>query len=154
MCNLHNRLVIHMYSFLLQAMEKLSVMLLLVSKLQKVQNSWSWIPQYMKVYKKRKLKLEMLFILRLTVELSRWIQGCHVKWFISVLIYTYKTGILWVWLSVCLSTFFSATKIPSFMTFWLKASFGCGWNMTKPDFRNFDFYGFYGYFSCFLKCVF
>ena len=32
----------------------------------------------------------------------------------------------------------------------LMASFGPGWNMTKPDFRNFDFYGFYGHFSCIL----
>ena len=58
-----------------------------------------------------------------------------------------------VCLSVC-PRFFSATKSPSFMKFWLKASFRPGWNMTKPDFRNFDFYGFYGHFSCFLKCVF
>ena len=47
-----------------------------------------------------------------------------------------------------------ATKSPSFMKFWLKASFGPGWNMTKPDFRNLDFYGFYRHFSCFSKCVF
>ena len=40
---------------------------------------------------------------------------------------------------VCLSMFFSATKSPSFMKFWLKASFGPGLVMTKPDFQNFDF---------------
>ena len=56
-----------------------------------------------------------------------------------------------VCVSVCLSTFFSATKSTSFMKFWLKASFGPGWSMTKPDFRNFDFYGFYGPFLCFFK---
>ena len=37
-------------------------------------------------------------------------------------IYTYKMNLLG--LSVCLSMFFSATKSPSFMKFWLKASFG------------------------------
>ena len=69
-------------------------------------------------------------------------------------IYTYKTLILCVCLSLCVFTFSEPTKSPSFMKFWLKASFGPGWNITKPDFRNSDFYGFYGHFSCFLKCVF
>ena len=69
-------------------------------------------------------------------------------------IYTYKTWILSVCLCVCVFAFSEAAKSPSFMKFWLKASFGPGWSMTKPDFRNFDFYGFYGHFSCFLKCVF
>ena len=39
-----------------------------------------------------------------------------------------------VCLCVCVSTYFSASKSPSFMTFRLKASFGPGWNMTKSDF--------------------
>ena len=53
-------------------------------------------------------------------------------------IYTYKTWILSVCMSVC-PRFFSATKSPSFMKMWLKASFGPGWSMTKPDFRYFHY---------------
>ena len=61
-----------------------------------------------------------------------------------------------VGLSVCVSMFFSATK--SFMEFWLKASFGSGWNMTKPDFLIFNFLRILGafvvFFKMFFSCVF
>ena len=37
-------------------------------------------------------------------------------------------------MSVCLFAFSEATRSPSIIKFWLKASFGPGWVMTKPDF--------------------
>ena len=39
---------------------------------------------------------------------------------------------------VCLTLFAEATRSHSFMKFWLKVSFGPGWNMKEPDFRHFD----------------
>ena len=52
-------------------------------------------------------------------------------------------------LCVCLFMFFSATKSPSFMKFWFKASFGPGWNIT-----NFSFLWILWAFFVFLKSFF
>ena len=47
-----------------------------------------------------------------------------------------------VWLFVCVFAFSEATRSPSIIKFWLKASIGPGWVMMKPHFLIFNFYRF------------
>ena len=91
--------------------------------------------RYLRRWESHRIVLDPNEIRSTTVSTLFFVYIFVYHYYFSELHNLYLSNILFV----CLFEFSEATRSPSIMKFWLNASFGPGWVMTKSDFFNFSF---------------